>query len=81
MSGLKKQIWKCEPEALNKILKEFYATVCMKDRHDSWRDTYLRKSTNSQLILREALKVWNKFLRKKPDYFNNKAKVSHQTWG
>lgn len=30
-AGIQKQMWKYEPEALNKILEEFYTTVRTKD--------------------------------------------------
>ena len=39
-SGLQERIWKYKPEALNKIIDEFYATFCTKDGGDCESDNF-----------------------------------------
>ena len=94
-AGIQKQMWKYEPEALNKILEEYYgglyATVRTKDGgqitvRDSFRiivtavDWYLtEKEYKRSVILERGFEVWSKFLTKKPYYSGNKAKASGRT--
>ena len=39
-SGSQKRKWKYEPDALDKIIEEFYATVPTKDGDDYERDSF-----------------------------------------
>ena len=39
-SGFQKRIWKNEPDPLNEILEEFYATVLTKDGEDYGSDSF-----------------------------------------
>ena len=39
-SGFQKRIWKYEPDPLNEILEEFYATVRTKDGEDNGSDSF-----------------------------------------
>ena len=82
---------KYEPEALNKILEQFYATVREKDGDDYEPDSLRvmvtaidRFQTEKEYNLTppfatDSLKARSKFLRAKPGYRDKKAKASGRT--
>ena len=89
--GYDDSIEKYEPEGLNKILEEFYATVRKKDGKDyepdglrvmvTAIDRYLteKEYKHSILFATKSLKAPSKFLREKPGFSGNKAKASGRT--
>ena len=88
--GYDDSIEKYEPQGLNKILEEFYATVRKKDGEDyepdSLRvmvtaiDRYLtEKEYKHSIICEKSLKAPSKFLREKRGFSGNKVKASGRT--
>lgn len=77
-AGIQKRMWKYEPEALNKILEEFYTTVRTKDGEVmvivTDVDPNLTGKEYKPLIFLK--RVWSKFLRKMHYYSGNKARAS-----
>ena len=77
-AGIQKQMWKYEPEALNKILEEFYTTVRTKDGEvmvivTDVDPNLIGKEYKPLIFLK---RVWSKFLRKMHYYSGNKARAS-----
>ena len=88
--GYDESIEKYEPEALNKILEEFYATVRKKDGEDYEPDSlhvmvtaidrYLTEKEYKHSIIRDReFKSSKLVLEGKPAYCGNKAKASGRT--
>ena len=82
MTGYDQDIEDYEPEALNKILEDFHATVRKKDNKDytgmavfalQLNVTLEGKVTNTPHVETESEKVRSKCLKVKPGYWDNRV--------